>query len=237
MVNVCKVIYKCEKGLMTFHKKKTVFLHRDTDWEVSEGLGVIIEDSIIDKNNYAFAKFKNISTVIPFVYNTLDFFNNKGIPFKIYKGIYGENVILKESYIDRNFIRAYSDEGDVLLYESEILITPTYNGENMYYKRIDTLMPEWEDITDEIYNNVLSDLLSKKCNVSIANDIVIQALKSLVNNKIYKLSNGVIIGEGNFESLAIWSDKSEIKMAWLGRKFDFDGIDKKDITEEIKANL
>ena len=121
MTNELKVFYNCDKGLMTFDNKKTIFQHREFREGVKEGLGIILKDNYFDKGNYAFAVFKNVPTVLPESYNDINFFVNKGVPIKIEKGIYGDNVLLKETYKDRTYIRAYKEDGSIGLYESEII--------------------------------------------------------------------------------------------------------------------
>ena len=83
MINELKVFYAGDKGLMTFSNKKTIFQHREEREGVKEGLGIIVENGLFDKGNYAFAVFKNVPTVVPDVYKTLDFFINKGVPLKV----------------------------------------------------------------------------------------------------------------------------------------------------------
>ena len=105
MINELKVFYKGEKGLMTFNNKKTVFQHREEREGVKEGLGIIIENSLFDKGNYAFAVFKNVATVVPDAYSSLSFFSNRGVPLKVEKGVYGDNILMKETYKDRQMVK------------------------------------------------------------------------------------------------------------------------------------
>ena len=230
MINELKVFYAGDKGLMTFSNKKTIFQHREEREGVKEGLGVIVENGLFDKGNYAFAVFKNVATVVPEVYKTLDFFNNKGVPLKIEKGLYGDNVILKETYKDRTYIRAYKEDGSIGLYESEVIKNSNYEGPNVYFKRLNDLVKEWVDITDEVLKAIIEGVPSLTCSVGLDNELVSGALKSLTHNKIFVLESGVIVAEGKFESLIIWSQGEEVRMAWLGRMLDLSGFNYKEVS-------
>ena len=54
--------------------------------------------------------------------------------------------------------------------------------------------------------------------------------KSLSNNKIFILESGVIVAEGKFESLIIWSHDEEVRMAWLGRMLDLSAYKYEEVT-------
>ncbi len=230
MINELKVFYVGDKGLMTFSNKKTIFQHREEREGVKEGLGIIIENGSFDKGNYAFAVFKNVPTVIPKDYRTLNYFNNKGVPLKIEKGLYGDNVILKETYKDRTYIRAYKEDGTIGLYESEVIKNSNYEGLNVYFKRLDDLVNTWEDITDEILVDIVDSVSKLTCEVDIEHEDVLAALNSLTHNRIFVLESGVIVAQGKFESLIIWSEDGEVKMAWLGRMLDLSNYFHKEVS-------
>lgn len=233
MTNELKVFYNCDKGLMTFDNKKTIFQHREFREGVKQGLGIILKDNYFDKGNYAFAVFKNVPTVLPESYNDINFFVNKGVPIKIEKGIYGDNVLLKETYKDRTYIRAYKEDGSIGLYESEIIKNQNYEGPNVYFNRLDDLISTWEDITNDVMVHIIDSIKKLTCDVPLSNEFVLNALKGLGRNKIYLLSSGVIVADGKFESLIIWNLGSEVKMAWLGRKLDLNLFENKEITEDL----
>lgn len=237
MINELKVFYKGDKGLMTFSNKKTIFQHREEREGVKEGLGIVIENSLFDKGNYAFAVFKNVATVIPESYENIQFFNNRGVPLKVEKGCYGDNILLKETYKDRTYIRAYKEDGSIGLYESEIIKNANYAGPNVYFNRLNDLVEEWVDITDFIVGSVKESVKSLTCNVTLSNEIVLNALKSLANNNIFILDSGVIVADGKFESLIIWNEGSEVKMAWLGCKLNLDEFKYVDVTSELAKLL
>ena len=237
MINELKVFYAGEKGLMTFNNKKTVFQHREEREGGKEGLGIIIENTLFDKGNYAFAIFKNVETVVPENYNTLGFFNNKGVPLKIEKGLYGDNVILKETYKDRTYIRAYKEDGSIGLYESEVIKNANYEGPNVYFKRLDDLVKDWEDITDSVLKDIVDGIPKLTCVVPMDDETVLGALKTLSHNKIYVLEGGAIVAQGKFESLIIWTEGAEVKMAWLGRMLDLSTLECKDVTSDLMAIL
>lgn len=233
MINELKVFYKGEKGLVTFNNKKTVFQHRLDRDGVKYGLGILKEGSLFDKGNYAFAVFENVATVVPKMYSNIAFFSNKGVPTKIEKGMYGDNVLLKETYKDRTYIRAYKVDGSMGLYESKIIKNDEYEGPNVYFNRLEDLIEKWEDITDEIIKSIIESVKSLKCNLSLSNEVVLTALKGLGKNEIYKLDSGVIVADGKFESLIIWDEGAEVKMAWLGRKLDFSEFTYENVTKEL----
>lgn len=235
MVNELKVFYNGDKGLITFDNKKTVFQHKFNRDGVKIGLGKIVEDSVVDKGNYAFAIFENIETVIPEQYYNIDFFVNRGLPVIVEKGLYGENIVIKETYKDKKYIRAYKKDGSVGLYESEMIKNDKYEGQNVYFSRLNDLVTEWKDITEDVVSKVFESIKEIKCNLDLNDEVVLKALKGLGRNRIYVLENGSIVADGKFESLIIWKD-NEIKMCWLGRKLDLESYNAKEITSEFVGN-
>lgn len=237
MINELKVFYIGEKGLMTFCNKKTVFQHREERENVKEGLGVIVDGTLFDKGNYAFAVFKNVATVIPTAYYDISFFNNRGVPIKIEKGTYGDNVFVKETYKDRTYIRAYKEDGSIGLYESKTIKNNDYEGPNVYFNRLEDIIENWEDITDSVVSSVMKSIDNVTCTATLEDETVLTALKGLGRNTIYCLDSGVIIADGKFESLVIWGEPNAIKMCWLGHKYDLTDKKYENITEKLVSIL
>lgn len=234
-MNELKVFYDGERGLMTFDNKKTIFQHREFKENVEKGLGIIVEDTVWDKGNYAFAVFQNVATVVPKDYFDIRFFVNRGVPVKVTKGFYGKNVLLKEEYKDRVYIRAYKEDGTIGLYESQNIVKENYSGPNVYFNRLEDIIKDCVDITEELEKGIFESIKSLHCDYGFENETVFNALKGLNHNTIYKLDSGVIIADGKFESLIIWSEGTEVKMAWLGRKIDLTGYTFEDITSDLIA--
>ena len=237
MINELKVFYIGEKGLMTFCNKKTVFQHREERENVKEGLGVIVDGTLFDKGNYAFAVFKNVATVIPTAYYDVNFFNNRGVPIKIEKGTYGDNVFVKETYKDRTYIRAYKEDGSIGLYESKTIKNNDYEGPNVYFNRLEDIINDWEDITEVVVDSVMKSIDNLTCTATLEDEAVLTALKGLGRNTIYCLDSGVIIADGKFESLVIWGEPNAIKMCWLGHKYDLTDKRYENITEKLVSLL
>ena len=93
MTNELKVFYNCDKGLMTFDNKKTIFQHREFREGVKQGLGIILKDNYFDKGNYAFAVFKNVPTVLLESYNDINLFVNYKVPYNLEKDLWSEPII------------------------------------------------------------------------------------------------------------------------------------------------
>lgn len=234
MKNELKVFYKNDKGLYTFDNNKRVFQHREGREGVEVGLGIFKEDSVIyDRGNYAFAIFKNVDTCIPDSYYTLPFYSNRGVPLKIERGHYGNNILLRETYRERVYIRAYREDGSIGLYESDKIKNDNYDGVNVYFLRIDKLIEDWEDITNDVVERVIEDVKNLSCSVNMSDDVVFNALKGLSHNKIYRLDSGVFVADGKFESLLIWTENSDVKMTWLGRKLNLDLFKYEDVTDVL----
>ena len=204
---------------MTYDGKKIIFQHRDLKKSAKIGLGVVSSDNFYDKGSYSFAVFKNIETVIPYQYGDIRFFANRGVPLKIEKGVYGDNILLKESYKTRTYIRAYKEDGSVGLFECDYIKNDKFEGENAYFSRLDNGLIEWVDITDNVVNSVVKSIETLTCDIDYDNSELESALKGIDRKNIYKLDSGVIVANGKFESLIIWND-TDVKMAWLGRKLD-----------------
>lgn len=236
MFSNCKVLYKGTQGVMAFEKKKVVFQHRSNENDIKVGLGVIDLDSYVDKGNYAFATMQNIVSVLPDTYATVDFFENKGVPIKIQKGVYGDSTFIKEDYADKSFIKAYDAVGNTLLYENKAVKNKDFTGLNMYYCRLENTVGTWVDITDEVASAILESIVAKKCDLDIMHSyIFMYTMKGLKKNKVVKLSNGVIMADGKHETLVFWGEGDTVRMAWLGRRLDLS--ENEDITAEVAKIL
>ena len=225
MVNECLVFYKGDKGLLTYDNKKVVFEHNGGKGKPTrEGLGVIVKGTEVEKGNYSFAEFENVESVIPKNFYSLGFFKHRGLPTKVEVGSYGDNIFVKETYKNNKIIRAYTYNGDIIFYEIKIKKSKKFTGPNMYYDRIDNLVESWVDKTEELREAVLYDISKIVTHVDREEESVKNALDKLPEDKIRVLSNGVVVADGNFESLVIWvGELKDVGMAWLGFKLE-DGL-------------
>ncbi len=222
-----KVFYKSNSGVMVFENKKVVFQHRNSQNAVKVGLGVLEHGSYVDKGKYAFADMQNVDCVIPAVYFSVDFFENKGVPLKVSKGSLGDSIFLKEDYVGKSFIKAYDHNGAVLLYESEFVHNKDYVGKNMYYSRLFQTVGTWECITEQVHKGVFETLKVKNCTLEIDNPVLTSIIKGLKAKIVRQAANGLVFVDGNYETLVFWNcEKGLIKMAWLGRSIDDDVINK-----------
>jgi hypothetical protein len=224
-----KVLYRSAKGVMSFDKKKPIFQHKSSKVKLELGLGVIDETTLVDKGDYSFAEMKNVVSVLPESYLTVEYFENIGVPHKIYKGTYGNCIFIKEEYLDREFIRAMSEDGTILIQENKRV----RNGAlNMYYARLDNVIGDWEDITEYLAAKIFNGLMEKNCDLNLGNPYILYAMKRLYQNSIVKAANGVVFATGNFETLAIWGNKNKASMAWLGRR-----VEDVALTEDIRPEV
>lgn len=228
-VSNVKVLYSGNRGIVTFDKKKPIFQHKNSKVTLDIGLGIIDEESLVDKGKFAFAEITNVTSVIPSVYLTIDYYENVGVPLKIFKGVYGNCVFIKEEYLGKTFIKALDEEGKTLVHES----AKGYNGTyNMNFGRLDNAMGVWEDITEGVLANIVDSINIKNSEVNLSNPYILLALKRLQKNNIGKASNGVIFATGKYESLVIWGNDNRVSMAWLGRC-----IENSDVFIDIKDEL
>lgn len=224
-----KVFYRGTAGVMTFMGRRPVFQHRNSEEKLDIGLGVIDENTIVDKGRYMFAHMRNVRSVLPAF--KLETFKERGsVPQKIYKGTYGNNILLKEQGLVQTFITAYDEEGNQLLRHKKFI----KEGEiNTNYSRIDKLVEDWEDITDQVVFQLVDDILNKKAQINLANAYLLYILKRVYKNGVYRLANGVIVADGNYESLIVWNDGD---MVWFGRKFDKSRSENvEDITKQVES--
>ena len=182
-----RMIFKGDKGYMMFDGKKAIFQNKQTEDSVKEGIGVIDVDSVVDKSTYAFADMTNVSAVIPAVYNTVDFFANRGVPIKIYKATYGDSVLVKEEYHDKKvIIKAFDADGNLLIQEYKYKKNSKKADDlNIFYCRIDNVIKEWVDITDDI------DVLQEVTGLNVF-EINIDKVKVALEG-----SNSIVKGEEN----------------------------------------
>ena len=238
-VNICKVIYKGEEGgLHTYDGKKIVFQHRDSEIELEEGLATVIEGTYKDMGTYGFADFENIEATEPSEYRKINFYSWKGVPKKVSKGVYGKSIFFKEEYKTGTYIRAYTEDGVAVLYERDKVRKVGYRGENMYYTRLDKLVGHWEDITAELMESLYKDILNIETEVELTHPDVAYCMEKIYQEGVQRLKNGVIVGQGKYENMVLWATKlGNIETAWLGGKWDISGLDKEDITTELKDIL
>lgn len=235
-----RMIFKGDKGYMMFDGKKAIFQNKQTEDSVKEGIGTIDVDSVVDKATYAFADMTNVNAVIPTVYNTVDFFANRGVPMKIYKATYGDSVLVKEEYHDKKvIIKAFDADGNILIQEYKYKKNSKKADDlNIFYCRIDNVIKEWEDITAEIVDNIITDIAAKNCEVEYDNVTLLYALRGTNIKGAVKLSNGAILVEGKHESLAFWKTADNtVLMAWLGRKYPIEKYQYTDITKQLNDAL
>lgn len=221
----CKVLYQGESGIMTFENKKVVFQNKNVGSGVSVGLGVIEDGSLVDKGNYMFANMVNVVSVVPSDYFNIDFFENKGVPKTVHKGYFGDSVLLKEEYNNKVQIKAYDIDGNILLYESKQIVNKSYKGLNVYFVRLDTIVTDWEDITEQVRAGVLESVKCKVNNSHIDDVLFVDVLSKLKYTKVYEVAESLIVVNGNFESLIVWSDCDKpLRMAWLGKLLSEDDL-------------
>jgi hypothetical protein len=237
MLNQCTVLYEKDKGIIAFKGRKVVFQDRKIKREkpLKVGLGIIEKDTIIDKGNYCFGNFKNVDSYIPKEYYKISFFENVGVPLKIEKGYYGENVFLKEHFLDKIVIKAFNKKGEVIFYENKIVKKDNFKGRNLYFNRINELIINWEDITENVHSKVYKSIKKLKGVDNFLHKDILEAIKTLLCNDVYKTKNNVIIAEGKFEHLVVWQDKN-ISMAWLGKKLNLENYNIEKINKKYKKN-
>lgn len=229
------MLFKSSQGVMTFERKKPVFHNRYSKRKAELGLGVYDNKTFKDKGEYAFADIRNIYSVIPEGYFTVDYFENVGVPLKVSRGIYGGSILLKEEYKDKSIIKALDANANILLSETS-KVKDTL--ENIHYTRIDGVVSTWEDITDIAVSKILASLRTKKVDLNISNPYILYALRLLTRNSILKTSNGVILASGRHETLALWGEGCKASMCWMGRHVTWDGsvIDiREDVLRAIRS--
>ena len=159
---------------------------------------------------------------------------------KIYKATYGDSVLIKEEYHDKKvIIKAFDADGNILIQEYKYKKNSKKADDlNIFYCRIDNVIKEWEDITAEIVDNIITDIAAKNCEVEYDNVTLLYALRGANIKGAVKLSNGAILVEGKHESLAFWkTEDNTVLMAWLGRKYPIEKYQYTDITKQLNESL
>jgi hypothetical protein len=232
-VSNVKILYKSARGVMSFDKKKPIFQHKNSEVCLSVGLGVIVEGSFVDKGKFSFAEMENIESVLPPCYLTIDYFENVGVPQKIFKGIYGNSIFIKEEYLNKTFIKALDIDGNILIHET---LQAKNNSFNIHFGRLDNAIGLWSDITEYVHNKILSSIESKNSDVNLNNPYILYALRRLHNNSLMKSSNGVILATGKYETLVVWGKDSSASMAWFCKRIETtDAME--DIKEDVKRKM
>jgi hypothetical protein len=148
------------------------------------------------------------------------------------KGTFGISVFIKERYINgREVIKAFLKNGDIAI--QEYAIKGDRCQANPFFTRLNNVITDWVDITEDILSKANTYLVEKKCNVPFDDEVVLDALKGKRIHHAYRLENGAILIDGKYETLALWEDDGVVSMSWLGTKFDYDKYDCTEITEEL----
>ena len=157
MATIYHVLYTTAKGLMCYTGNIVVFVNSKQINSVRPGVAYMISDTLVVKGRYGFANFRSVNTVVPDGYGSVRFFENNGVPVTVLKGTYGECVFLKETYINgRTKIMGYLPDGTVAVYEHKI--KDKKDAPNPFYTRLDEVVGEWEDITEEVVGAAISGL-------------------------------------------------------------------------------
>lgn len=218
---------------MTFDRKTPIFQNKSSKKTIEIGLGSIIDGSIITKGGFAFAEIVQVKGVLPTSYFTLDHFENVGVPIKVFKGVYGNSIFLKEVYKHNTVIKALDENGNILLSERE---KTKNNSANRYYSRLDNVIVSYEEITNELLDRLITDMNEKESDLSISNPYILYALRGLCKKKVVKTDNGVLIVGGKHESLIVWGSSEKVAMTWFGRVLYPLG-ETTDLTEELALRL
>lgn len=211
-----RVFFQGAESLMTFSDNKLVFQNTNpvaTDARI--GLGVLVPDTLCFRGRYGFADFQNVSTCLPAAYWDIKFFENRGIPRRVFKGTYGDNIILKEIYGQGAILRAYDEQGNICLYECEFARSDFGKFSNVYYNRLNEAVKDWENITDKVHGTVLSKL--DGLTGDLDSDTVI-ARAGLTVDSFDRLDSGVLILHGAYEDLLVWGTTQEPHFVWCGTR-------------------
>lgn len=211
-----KVLYRTSRGFLTSGlrgRKKPIFPIQ-SDKGLKIGLVEVLDNTLVDKGKFCFAHMRNVVGVLPESYFTVDFFENIGVPIKVYKGTYGDSIFVKEVYKDRTLIRALDTQGLTLLQERD---KNKHQESNVYFHRLNEAVTDWQDITGTFVTRVLATLSAKDANISFDNSSILFAVQRLWRNKFIIGENGVVYIQGKFETLAIWGTPEVPHMAWMGR--------------------
>lgn len=219
---------------MAYEGSYIVFVNSKSAEKCEAGVALMDEESLVSKGSYGFANFFSTATVIPNSYRTIDFFNNNGVPCKIYVGEYGTSIFIKEVYLNhREIIKGFLPHGERVIYE--IRFKPGKENENPFYTRLNNAVGEWRDETDNLSGVILQSLFEKKCKVDLSNGLVRNALAKKNALEVYRTENGVVLVDGRYETLAIWTDDCDrVCMTWLGRKIAYKLYNCENITKDVE---
>ncbi|MNV40055.1 hypothetical protein D3C71_1316550 [compost metagenome] len=224
------VLLNSKRGFYVQDGKNLLFPSKtNNELNLTTGLVRLDVDSLINKGMYSFVKMVNLRSYLPDVYFTKEYHANKGIAKVIHKGVLGGNVFIKECFQDREFIKAFDKEGQVVYTISSSKVSVM---NNYAYVKINDFIGLWEDITEEVYSKVCKDLISGKYNIDKENEKVKNVLNPLIQigvTRIRELSNGLISIKGIHETLVIWGN-GDPQMFWFGRHVNFEG---KNIKHEL----
>lgn len=220
--NIYRVAYKGKSGgIVTYSDCKAIFPDRQLSKDVTIGVVSIDTSSYVEKENYKFANMTNVKTITPKEYGTLEFYTGIGVPTTIHKGLYGDCVFFKETYFATTYIKAYLEDGTVII--KEFMDNKKGKGA-ITYRQIDEVV-EWIDITERIHKQVMADLESKKDTPTATNLNVLCTVKPIEKVDVIQSTKGYLIACGKFESMVVWKEKEDtILSSWVGQIIKDDGV-------------
>lgn len=227
------VLFQNAQGIICLNGSQTVFQNRRSKTKPKVGLGVIDMSTYVDRGKIAFADMDNVVSVIPDAYFTLDYFENLGVPKRVYKGTYGDSIILKEEYHNRTIIKALDEEGSLLLKENEKNRKGNFN---VFYYRLNNAVGDWVEFTEELITVLISEVSNKKSDLALDNPYILLSLKEIRHKNMVLTTNGVLLAQGYHETMLLWGKDGKVSITWFGRLLT-ELNDTHDVTEQIRNNI
>lgn len=233
-----KVLYKTEKGLMTFDGNLVLFVDKGSKNNCHEGVAEIIDSTVVTKSTFGFADFRNIHTIIPVNYGVYSTFKDRGVPVHVETAYFRNDAFIKESYANgKVLLKGYLEDGTLAIQEYKY--KKDSNELNAFYTRLESKLTDWADITSAVWLTFINSLKSLKCDtgVILKDETFLSTIRGKKIHLVCKAENGLVFVDGKYETLVVWELDGVVSMTWVGRKVNYDAYKCEDITKSLENEI
>lgn len=210
---------KDNNKLIYINKKPYTLINQENEF----GLGEVVDGTMVEGETPE-VEVVGVETIKPERYNEPDTFISLGLPIKMEVGKYKDNSFIRETYYktirgvqtEERVIKAFDKDENLIFEEKEIIHRPRYTGQNLYYNRINELVKDWEDITEETKKEIRAKLDKLENTIDINNEIIQQMLENLTYSE---QENGTIKVSGKYEDGIIYiNEENKPQLLWLNTR-------------------
>lgn len=219
-MNHFSILYRTPKGLAAQVGGLPVFPSRGFNDRLQEGVVELLEGTLYRKTGYAFADMRNVVGVLPASYRTLDFHLGFGVPQRVWKGVLGGSLVIKEWRPKGHCLKVYGLDGSILVHEKEF---KDQGRLNFHFSRLDAAVGVWNEITDSVVPVIMESIKELNFDIDVSDPSLVDLCMRVSRNSVLIHTDGYVFLNGKHETMLFWSVRGQIFCCWLGQKMDWQG--------------